>query len=136
MTEFRNVDTHPVWQDLMGIGLGAAVVLSPYFTGDDTSITVQLATTFFGLVMLVAAVAVRLQVFSGTEEPAREWEGFLLSISGAALAALPFILGYAGNGSLRFWHFGLGGIVFLLAMLEMRRDYVADMKDHGWWKHA
>jgi len=136
MAENRYIVTHPAWQDWLGAGLGAAVVLSPYFTADETSVPVQLATTFFGLAILLLALTERMQVLSGTQERAREWEGVLLSFFGAMMITLPFLLEYAGTGSLRFWHFGLGGLVFLLAMLELRRDYVADMKNHGWWKHA
>ena len=136
MAENRYINAHPAWEDWLGAGLGAAVVASPYFTGDETSTTVQAATTFIGLMMVLVAFVERSQVRSGTEEQARAWEGILLSIFGAMIIVQPFMFDYAGSGTLRFWHFALGGSVFLLAMLELRRDYVADMKHHGWWKHA
>ena len=136
MAENRYADTHPAWEDLLGFGLGVLIVLSPYLTVDQTGTTVQLATTFIGLMILLVAFAERLQVLAGTQEQAREWEGVLLSLFGAATIALPFLFGYAGSGTLRYWHFALGAVVFLLAILELRRDYVGDMKSHGWWKHA
>ena len=55
--------------------------------------------------------------------------GVLEAALGALLIALPFIFGYAGG--LRYWHFALGGIVYLLAILELRRDYVSDAARHG-----
>ena len=136
MSENRYADTHPAWEDWLGFGLGFLIVLSPYLTVDQTGTTVQLATTFIGLMILLVAFAERLQVLAGTQEQAREWEGVLLSLFGALMIALPFVFGYAGSGTLRYWHFALGAVVFLLAILELRRDYVGDMKSHGWWKHA
>jgi hypothetical protein len=135
MAENRYVNTHPSWQDWLAAGLGSAVVVSPHLTGDAISTTVEATTTFAGLLIVLVAFVERLQVRSGTEERAREWEGVLLSLFGAMIAMQPFIFGYAGAGTLRYIHFALGGSIFLLAMLELRRDYVADMKKHGWWKH-
>ncbi|MGO9484445.1 MAG: hypothetical protein ACLPX9_07660 [Rhodomicrobium sp.] len=136
MAENRLADTHPVWEDMLAFGLGVLIVLTPYFTADAVSQTVQLATTFAGLLVIVAAVAEHMQLFEGESEPAREWEAVLQSLLGAGLIALPFILGYANSGTLRYWHFALGGIVFLLAIVELRRDYVGDMKSHGWWRQT
>ncbi len=89
--------------------------------------TVQLATTFIGLLILCAAFAERIQVLEGAEEPSREWEEVLEAMLGAVLIAMPFLFGYAEAGTLRYWHFALGGIVFLLAIIELRRDYVGDI---------
>ncbi len=136
MAENRYADTHPAWEDWMGLGLGVLIVLTPYFTGDETSTTVQLATTFVGLFIVFAAIAERLQILEGEEEPGREWEEVLQSALGAMTIALPFLLGYANSGTLRYWHFALGAIVFLLAIVELRRDYVGDMKRHGWWRQT
>jgi hypothetical protein len=135
MADHNEIDTHPAWEDALGFGLGVTMVLTPYMTGDGVSQTVQLATTFLGLLVLVAAFAERLQVIDGVQEPAREWEEVLQSILGAAMIALPFLLGYAGSGTLRYWHFGLGAAVLLLAMVELRRDYVGDLQRHGWRQH-
>ena len=61
MAENRYAGTHPAWQDWLGAGLGAAVVASPYYTADETSVPVQLATTFFGLAILLAAFMFGIQ---------------------------------------------------------------------------
>ncbi len=147
------MNTHPVWEDWVGFGLGVLIVLSPYFTADATSQTVQpadynfpltplytapvatqtvqMATTFIGLMVLFAAFIERLQISQRAGEPAREWGEVLEAGLGAALIALPFVLGYANSGTLRYWHFGLGAIVFLLAIVELRRDYMGEMQRRG-----
>jgi uncharacterized membrane protein HdeD (DUF308 family) len=136
MVENSGAETHPMWEDILSFGLGVMIVLTPYFTADAVSQTVQLATTFIGLLVIIAAVAEQMQLFEGEPEPAREWEEVLQSFLGAALIALPFYFGYADSGTLRYWHFAFGAIVFLLAIIELRRDYVGDMKSHGWWRQT
>ncbi len=136
MAENNDMNTHPAWEDILAFGLGVMIILTPYFTADAVSQTVQLATTFVGLLVIIAAVAEHMQLFEGEPEPGREWEAVLQSLLGAGLIALPFILGYANGGTLRFWHFALGAIVFLLAIVELRRDYVGDMQRHGWWRQT
>ena len=37
MAENRYDDTHPVWEDMLGLGLGVLIVLTPYFTADAVS---------------------------------------------------------------------------------------------------
>ena len=136
MAENRYDNAHPVWEDMLGLGLGVLIVLTPYFTADAVSQTAQLATTFVGLMVIIAAAAENMQLFEGEPEPGREWEAVLQSALGAGLIALPFLFGYAGGGTLRYWHFALGAAVFLLAIVELRRDYVGDMKRHGWWRQT
>ena len=131
MADHKEIDTHPAWEDGLGFGLGVMIVLTPYLSGDAISQTVQLATTFLGLLILFAAFTERLQVIERAEEPAREWEEVLEALLGAALIALPFLFGYADAGTLRYWHFGLGAMVFLLAIAELRRDYVGDLDRRG-----
>jgi hypothetical protein len=64
-----------------------------------------------------------------------ELEEVLEIVAGVWPIALPFILGYAGAGGLRYWHFALGGIVVLLALQELWPDWEAsreDLASHGW----
>ena len=112
---------------LVGFGLGALIVLTPYFSTDATlsidatSTPVQLATTFIGLMVLFAAFVERLQVIQGEEEQAREWEEVLEAVVGAALMGLPFLLGTltAVPALLAFW---LGCDRFPARHRELRRD--------------
>jgi hypothetical protein len=135
MADHNEIDTHPAWEDGLGFGLGVLIVLTPYLTGDAVNQTVQLATTFLGLLVMFAAFTERLQVIERAEEPAREWEEVLEALLGAVLIGLPFLFGYANAGTLRYWHFALGALVFLLAIFELRRDYVGDLQRHGWWRN-
>ena len=127
MAEDRNIASHPAWEDWLEFGLGVLIVLTPMLTSDQVDKTVQLATTFIGLLILISAIVERIQVLESAVEPSREWEEVLQSLLGAMLIALPFIFDYANAGTLRYWHFALGAIVFLLAIIELRRDYVSDM---------
>ncbi len=140
MAENQSVKSHPAWEDWLGFGLGVLVILSPYLAGRPVQIltpylnpadnTVQLATTAIGLLILFFAFLERMQILESAKEPSREWEEVLEAALGALLFALPFILGYAGSGTLRYWHFALGAIVFLLAIFELRRDYVGEVTRH------
>ncbi len=130
MAENRSVKSHPAWEDWTGFGLGVLIILTPYLADRIVNNTVQLATTAIGLLILLAAFIERMQVLESAEEPAREWEEVLEALLGAALIGMPFFFGYAEAGTLRYWHFALGAIVFLLAIIELRRDYVYDITKH------
>jgi len=43
-------------------------------------------------------------------------------LCGLWIVASPFAFGYAGS-TLAFWHFGLGGLLVLLALLELWQDW-------------
>ena len=54
----------------------------------------------------------------------RRWEEGLETACGLWLIASPFIFGYADTGALaRYWHFVLGAVVVVLAVLELRQDW-------------
>jgi len=131
MAENKLTDSHPAWEDVLGFGLGVLIVLTPMLVTETVGKTVQLATTAIGLLILIAAFVERMQIFEGAEERAREWEGVLEAVLGAALIGMPFLFGYSTEGTLRYWHYYLGGVVFLLAIVELRRDYVSDAARHG-----
>ncbi len=125
MAENKRIETHPAWEDGLGFALGIAIVLTPVLTADPVDYALQIATTFIGLIILVAALEERLQVLVKEEEPSREWEEGLQALAGAMLIALPFVFGYAASGTLRFWHFALGAIVIVLAIHELWNDWGA-----------
>jgi uncharacterized membrane protein HdeD (DUF308 family) len=131
MAENKQTATHPAWEDVLGIGLGVLIVLTPMLVTETVSETVQLATTFVGLLIVLLAIAERIQVLGDAKERSREWEEVLEAAFGAALIGLPFVFGYSEAGTLRYWHYALGGIVLLLAVIELRRDYVSDVASHG-----
>ena len=77
MADHNEIDTHPAWEDGLGFGLGVLIVLTPYLTGDAVNQTVQLATTFLGLLVMFAAFTERLQVIDldGGQQPMRTPDG-------------------------------------------------------------
>jgi hypothetical protein len=55
-------------------------------------------------------------------------------VAGLWLIASPYIFGYSGDGTLRFWHTSLGGLVVLLAALQLWQDW--GLKDEDMLKHG
>jgi hypothetical protein len=53
----------------------------------------------------------------------QRWEEICQLVLGLWLIASPYVLGYSAAGSLRFWHSTLGGLVILLAALELWQDW-------------
>jgi len=131
MAEYKPTDSHPAWEDVLGFGLGVLIVLTPMLVTETVDKTVQLATTSIGLFIVFLAIVERIQVLEKAEERAREWEEVLEAALGGMLIALPFLCGYSTEGTLRYWHYALGGTVMLLAIYELRRDYVSDVVRHG-----
>jgi hypothetical protein len=129
--DYHEVKSHPYWEDMIGFALGALIVAAPYLVSEAVSPAVQAATGFLGCIIAFAAVAERMQIIVGEKETAREWEELVQALASATLIALPFIAGYASSGALRYWDFALGGLVFLLAIIELRRDYVSDLDRLG-----
>jgi hypothetical protein len=147
MTESKPANTHPLWEDVLSFGLGVLIVFSPMLASQPGTVAVtavpplppeigtaagwfgavQLVTTSIGLLIMFLAIAERMQLFERTEERAREWEEVLEGLLGATLIALPFVFGYSTEGTLRYWHYALGGAILLLAIIELRRDYVGDV---------
>ena len=127
MAENKKVESHPAWEDWLGFALGIIIVMTPMLSGEQVDSSIQVATAAIGLLIVAASFFERMQILEGAEEPSREWEEVLEAMLGGTLIALPFIYGYADSGTLRYWHFALGGLVLLLAVVELRRDYVADM---------
>ena len=55
-------------------------------------------------------------------------------MAGLWLIASPYIFGYSDDGMLRFWHTSLGGLVVLLAALQLWQDW--GLKDEDMLKHG
>ena len=52
-----------------------------------------------------------------------------LMVCGLWLIASPFTFGYADTGTLMYWHFVLGTVVVLLAVLELWQDWELSDKE-------
>jgi hypothetical protein len=133
MSDFRFFDTHRTWEDWCGMLLGLLIVLSPWFptqsghelvTGDRSNVllnTITVGILVFGLAQLEYIALQR-------------WEQVAEIILGLWLIASPYIFGYHADGLLRFWHSSLGGIVVLLAALQLWQDW--DLSDQDMLKHG
>jgi hypothetical protein len=126
MAGIRFFNVHRNWEDWFGIGLGVLIGLSPWLAGQqDNQIVMWNAVLVGALVLSLAALE-----FVGLQR----WEEAGAFALGLWLIASPFTFGYADAGVLRYWHFALGGLVTLLAMLELWQDWKLndrDLAQHG-----
>lgn len=132
MSNFRFLDTHRSWEDWCGMLLGALIVVSPWFPtepihGLDAERSFVILNTFtigivvFGLAQLEYVALQR-------------WEEGAELAAGLWLIASPYVLGYSGEGLLGIWHVSLGGLVALLAALQLWQDWdlnEQDLLSHG-----
>jgi hypothetical protein len=101
--------THRTWEDWAGIALSLSIILSPWMARQSNDAGVVLITALLGLMLLTLAQYELVKAHRSVE--------VVELACGVAVLALPLLLGYAG--ALRTWHFVLGGLVALLAMLEL-----------------
>jgi hypothetical protein len=133
MSDSRFLGTHRTWEDWFGMALGVLIALSPWFptqngyqyTGGTPSAiiinTVAVGVLVFGIAQLQYVALQR-------------WEEVAAIILGLWLIASPLFLGYSGAGMLRFIHTSLGGLVVLLAALQLWQDW--DLSDGEMARHG
>jgi hypothetical protein len=111
MARVRFLQSHNAWEDWLGVALGLLIVPSPWLAGqtDDRAVVLNAALVGVFVLMFAELELVALQ---------RRQELAELAL-GLWLMASPFVFGYADAGNLRFMHFLLGGLVALLAVLEL-----------------
>ena len=115
MAGIRLFNVHYIWEDCVSMALGALIVLTSWLIGYGGSQIVAVNTVMVGILVLALAASEFVDL--------RRWEESLESACGLWLIASPFVFGYAGAGTLRYWHFVLGIAVVLLAVLELRQDW-------------
>ena len=130
MPDFRFFRTHRTWEDWCGMLLGVLIALSPWFptqashSADQSSMilnTFTIGILVFGLAQLEYVALQR-------------WEEVTSIAAGLWLIASPYIFEYAGDGILQLWHSALGGLVVLLAALQLWQDWdlsEQDLAEHG-----
>ncbi len=107
--------TYRTWEDGLALLLGLMIGLTPWMCSETANSMVVVNAAVSGLVLLLLA-QLELVHF-------RRWEEVLLLACGIWVAASPSVLSYDGEGQARFWHWGLGGLVALLAALEIWQDW-------------
>lgn len=123
MSITRFFSTHRTWEEWCGMALGILILLSPWFTTRPDHGEVIINAMCIGI--LVFGIA-QLEYLS-----LQRWEevgGFVLGIW---LIISPFMLDYAGADALRTWHFVLGGLVALLAVLQLWQDWLLSDQELG-----
>jgi hypothetical protein len=125
--------THRTWEDWCGMLLGVLIVLSPWFPAEtghevvDAERSLVILNTFtigilvFGLAQLEYVALQR-------------WEEVTAIVLGLWLIASPYLFGYSGDSLLRFYHSSFGGLVVLLAALQLWQDW--DLSDQDLLKHG
>ena len=105
-TEHRN------WEDFCSAGLGVLIVLSPVLAGTEPATIVYISAGLVGVTITMLAL---LEIMS-----LQRWEEVLELLCGLWIVVSPLIFNY--GGTLRLAHFVLGGLVALLALLELWQD--------------
>jgi hypothetical protein len=133
MSDFRFFHTHRTWEDWCGMLFGVLIVLSPWFptqsdhelvTGDRSYVLLNTITVGFLVFGLAQLEYIALQ----------RWEQVAEIMLGLWLIASPYMFGYHADGLLRFWHSSLGGLVVLLAALQLWQDW--DLSDQEMLQHG
>ena len=116
--------THRTWADGASLVLGLMIGLSPWFYDEPVVPAVLLNSGLTGLAVLALAQLELVRL--------RRWEEIAQLFCGLWLSASPFIFHYANQDHLRFWHWTLGAIVSVLALLELWQDWNRpDIAGHG-----
>ena len=126
MAGIRFINVHRTWEDWGGMALGVLIALSPWIAGQSAGEVPMLNAIAVGAVVLLLAESELVDL--------HRWEESLELLCGLWLIASPFAFGYAEAGTLATWHFALGGIVVLLAVIELWQDWTLSDRDliqHG-----
>jgi SPW repeat len=126
MAVIRLFNIHRTWEDWLGMLLGVLIGLSPWLAGQQDNQLVMWNAVIVGA-LVIGLAALELASL-------QRWEEAGAIACGLWLIASPFVFGYAEAGALRYWHFGLGTAVALLAVLELWQDWRLSEKElahHG-----
>jgi hypothetical protein len=113
--------------------LGVLIVLSPWFPTQASHQLVDAERAY--VIMNTFTIGILVFCLAQLEYIALErWEEVAEIVLGLWLIASPYIFGYSGDGLLTFWHTSLGGLVVLLAALQLWQDW--GLKDKDMLKHG
>jgi len=133
MSDFRFFNTHRTWEDWLGMLFGVLIMLSPWFPAQTSHEVVDADRSH----VILNAFTVGIIVFGLAQLEyfvLQRWEEVAGILLGLWLIASPYIFGYSGDGMLRFYHSSLGGLVLLLAALQLWQDW--ELSDQDMLKHG
>ena len=114
MAGIRFFNVHYKWEDWFGMALGVLIGLSPWIAVRPEGELPMLNAIMVGAAVLLLAETELVDL--------HRWEETLELLCGVWLVASPFMFSYATH-ALATWHFTLGGIVMLLAAVELWQDW-------------
>ena len=118
MWDFRSLTTHRTWEDWCGMLLGVLIVLSPWFPNPAGHEVVDAERSF--VILNTFTVGILVFGLAQLEYVAlQRWEEVAAILLALWLIVSPYVFGYHGDGLLRFYHSTLGGLVLLLATLQL-----------------
>jgi hypothetical protein len=110
----ETLSIHRPWEDWLNLAIGVLIAASPWLAGhSDNSFATWNAA-------IVGAVVIALAVLELTA--LRRWEEAAQMLYGFWLLASPFAFHYVAH-ALGTWHFALGSLLILLALLELWQDW-------------
>jgi hypothetical protein len=133
MSDFGFFKTHRTWEDWLGMLLGVLIILSPWFPTQAGHEIVDAERS----IVIINTFAVGILVFGLAQLEyiaLRRWEEVAAILLALWLIVSPYVFGYHGDGLLRFYHSTLGGLVLLLATLQLWQDW--ELSDQDLLKHG
>jgi SPW repeat-containing protein len=133
MSDFGFFKTHRTWEDWLGMLLGVLIILSPWFPTQAGHEIVDAERS----IVIINTFAVGILVFGLAQLEyiaLQRWEEAAAILLALWLIVSPYVFGYHGDGLLRFYHSTLGGLVLLLATLQLWQDWELsdqDLLNHG-----
>ena len=103
---------HRGWEDLISAICGVLIILSPALVGTDLAVAVFISAGLAGVLITMLGLLDLMEH--------QRWEELLELLCGLWVVISPLVLGY--GGILRLSHFVLGGLVVVLALLELWQD--------------
>jgi hypothetical protein len=126
MAGIRFFNVHRTWEDWVGMAIGMLIAMSPWIAGQQDGQLPTLNAIAVGAAVLLLAEMELVDL--------HRWEETGDILCGLWLIASPFVFGYAAAGVLAAWHFALGAIVVLLAVIELWQDWKLtdqELVEHG-----
>ena len=126
MARDQLIKVHRSWEDWAVLTLGLLVLLSPWITEQTSHSSAVTNASLAGILLIVIAGLEIMRLY--------RWHEVATLLLAAWLFVSPFVLGYATIVPLATWHFVLGTVIAVLALLEIWQDWGLsddDLSAHG-----